>query len=117
RRRGDLGLLDPATGGVRSFEVTAGKIRDERGQPVAVVSVFHDVTKLQELERRRLEQRLFESEKLAATGRLAASIANEMNNPLESIKNSLYILSGKLPPPDSAGKFLQVARRARDRVS
>lgn len=117
QRKRDLRLLDPTMESVRSFEVTAGKIRDERGQPVAVVSVFHDVTKLQELERRRLEQKLFESEKLAATGRLAASIAHEMNNPLESIKNSLFLLKSRVSSTDPAAKFLDIAQKECERVS
>jgi PAS domain S-box-containing protein len=117
KRKRDLRLIDPATDEVRSFEVTAGKVRNDRGQPVAAVSVFHDVTKLQELERRRLEQMLFESEKLAATGRLAASIAHEMNNPLESIKNSLYLLRSRIPASDPAATFLGIAQKESERVS
>jgi PAS domain S-box-containing protein len=113
----ELRLVDPETEEVRAFEVTSGKVRGERGQPVAVVSVFHDVTKLQELERRRVEQKLFESEKLAATGRLAASIAHELNNPLESIKNSLYLLQARFEPGDQAEKFLEIARKESERVS
>ncbi len=53
---------------------------------------FTTLTEIRELERRRVEQQLFESEKLAAVGRLAASIAHEVNNPLEAIKNALYLM-------------------------
>ena len=45
-----------------------------------------------ELERGRAEQALRESEKLAATARLAATIAHEINNPLEAVTNMLYLL-------------------------
>lgn len=117
RLKRELRLVDPLTDEIRAFEVTSGKIRGPGGQADAVVSVFHDVTRLQELERRRIEQKLFESEKLAATGRLAASIAHEMNNPLESIKNALYILKSRLPESDPAAKFLDVARKECERVS
>jgi PAS domain S-box-containing protein len=47
---------------------------------------FHDVT-----ERRKTEEVLLRNEKLAAVGRLAASIAHEINNPLESVTNLLYL--------------------------
>jgi signal transduction histidine kinase len=59
---------------------------------VAIVSAMQEVGRLRELERRRLQQVLFETEKLAATGRLAASIAHEINNPLEAVQNALYLL-------------------------
>jgi signal transduction histidine kinase len=42
-------------------------------------------------DRRLAEEALRRSEKLAATGRLAASIAHEINNPLASVTNSLYL--------------------------
>lgn len=117
QRKRELRLVDPASDEVRSFEVTAGKVRDERGQAVGVVSVFHDLTRLRELERRRIEQKLFESEKLAAAGRLAASIAHEMNNPLQSIKNSLFILKPRIPDSDPAARFVEIAHKECDRVS
>lgn len=44
----------------------------------------------EELE--RSQRRLIQSEKLAATGRLAASIAHEINNPLQAIKNCLELI-------------------------
>ncbi len=78
---------------------------------------MQDVSRLRELERRRIEQILFDSEKLAATGRLAASIAHEINNPLEAIKNALYLLTNKTSPDDPNAKFLQIATKETDRVS
>jgi signal transduction histidine kinase len=43
-----------------------------------------------------LERRLLEIEKFAATGRLAATIAHEVNNPMEAIKNAVYLLAGSV---------------------
>jgi signal transduction histidine kinase len=43
-------------------------------------------------ERKRSEEALRKTEKLAAAGRLAASIAHEINNPLEAVTNLLYLL-------------------------
>ncbi len=45
-------------------------------------------------ERKRAEQALMQGEKLAAVGRLASSIAHEINNPLESVTNLLYLAQG-----------------------
>src|SRR5689334_3733753 len=88
-RQAEIELIDPEDGRALPMEITAREVLDEAGQVTAVVSILHDLTEIRELERRRVEQQLFESEKLAAVGRLAASIAHEVNNPLEAIKNPL----------------------------
>ena len=43
-------------------------------------------------QRRKTEKALLQSEKLAVAGRLAASIAHEINNPLESVTNLLFLI-------------------------
>ncbi|MGA8044037.1 MAG: ATP-binding protein [Terracidiphilus sp.] len=50
------------------------------------------VVVLDTTERKRSEEALRRTEKLAATGRLAASIAHEINNPLEAVTNLLFLL-------------------------
>jgi len=97
------------------MEITAREVLDATGQVTAVVSILHDLTEIRELERRRVEQQLFESEKLAAVGRLAASIAHEVNNPLEAIKNALYLLQSTGDEKNS--RFLEIARKETERVS
>jgi len=114
---GELVLTDPDSREQLTMAVTSTEVRDDLGAVVATVSVMQDVSRLRELERRRVEQILFDSEKLAATGRLAASIAHEINNPLEAIKNALYLLTNKTSPEDPNAKFLQIATRETDRVS
>jgi nitrogen-specific signal transduction histidine kinase len=114
---GEIGLTDPDSRDPLTMAVTSTEVRDELGAVVATVSVMQDVSRLRELERRRIEQILFDSEKLAATGRLAASIAHEINNPLEAIKNALYLLTNKMDPDDPNAKFLQIATKETDRVS
>jgi len=64
-------------------------------------------------QRRRAEEALRKSEKLAATGRLAASIAHEINNPLEAVTNLLYLIRhGNLDQ-----KSMQYAELAQDEVA
>ncbi len=67
-------------------------------------------------EQKRSEEVLRRTEKLAAAGRLAASIAHEINNPLEAITNCLYLLDG-LNLGDDARSYLQMAQRELDRVT
>ena len=98
------------------MEITAREVLDPTGQVTAVVSILHDLTEIRELERRRLEQQLFESEKLAAVGRLAASIAHEVNNPLEAIKNALYLMQTGSDFEQNS-RFLEIARKETERVS
>jgi signal transduction histidine kinase len=116
-RSGEIVLTDPDSREPLTMSVTSTEVRDEMGTVAATVSVMQDVSRVRELERRRIEQILFDSEKLAATGRLAASIAHEINNPLEAIKNALYLLSNKIETDDPNAKFLQIATRETDRVS
>jgi len=117
RRSGEVRLTDVDTGEELELQVTANEVRDPVGATVATVSVIQDVGHLRELERRRLEQTLLDAEKLAATGRLAASIAHEINNPLEAIQNALYLLVKRIPENDPNAKFLGIAMKETERMS
>jgi signal transduction histidine kinase len=57
------------------------------GRIEGVVLVFRDIT-----EAKQSQAALMRSEKLASVGRLASTIAHEINNPLEAVSNLLYLL-------------------------
>ncbi len=116
-RQAEIELIDPDDGRALPMEITAREVLDPTGQVTAVVSILHDLTEIRELERRRVEQQLFESEKLAAVGRLAASIAHEVNNPLEAIKNALYLMQTSFEFDSKNTRFLEIARKETERVS
>ncbi|MGA8087939.1 MAG: ATP-binding protein [Terracidiphilus sp.] len=68
-------------------------------------------------ERKRSEDALRRTEKLAATGRLAASIAHEINNPLEAITNLLYLLRRFCQLDSVALNYVTIAEREVRRMS
>ena len=90
---GPLKLYDPSTRQEIEYDARSGKIYDERGQVAFTVSVLRDLTAFRRMEQLRVERRMLEIEKFAAAGRLAATIAHEVNNPMEAIKNAIYLLS------------------------
>jgi signal transduction histidine kinase len=68
-----------------------------------VVIVFRDIT-----ERRQTEQTLRSSERLALAGRLSATIAHEIRNPLDTVSNLIYLL--QLEERTATGeKYLELA--------
>ena len=68
-------------------------------------------------DRKRSEEALRKTEKLAATGRLAASIAHEINNPLEAITNLLYLLSNHSELTEPARSYVEMAEHEVRRIS
>lgn len=70
----------------RHWTVSYHAVYDAAGRVLAITAASLEVT-----QQRRAEKALLESEKLAAVGRLASSIAHEINNPLESLTNLLYL--------------------------
>jgi PAS domain S-box-containing protein len=74
-------------GSVRWLE-SRGKCQlDGNGQLKRVVGVLADVT-----TRKHSDEAMLRAEKLAVAGRLAASVAHEINNPLEAVANLLYLV-------------------------
>jgi PAS domain S-box-containing protein len=62
--------------------------RDEQGKVIRIFGVLSDIT-----QRKQAEEAMLRTEKLAVAGRLAASVAHEINNPLEAVANLLYLIS------------------------
>ena len=92
--------------------LTLSPIRDENGEITGVVSISHDIS-----ERKRVERMLIRSEKLAATGRMAATVAHEINNPLESVLNFVYLARRNTPTQEKAHDYLLSAEGELDRVA
>jgi signal transduction histidine kinase len=85
--------------------------RDADGNVTGIIVLGIDVT-----ESRRAEQLLLQSEKLNAVGRLASSIAHEINNPLAAVTNLVYLAQQSAVAPD-AQRYLASAEVELRRVS
>jgi PAS domain S-box-containing protein len=67
--------------------------------------------------RKQAEAALLRSEMLATAGRMAASIAHEINNPLEGMMNTLYLARTTKGVPKAALKYLEVAEGELNRIA
>jgi len=75
-------------------------IRNARGELVGAVEIFRDLT-----EFRELQERLDRADKLAALGQMAAQVAHEIRNPLNSIEGFATLLLRDLDPGDKRRAF------------
>jgi signal transduction histidine kinase len=68
-------------------------------------------------ERKRAEEALLRSEKLASVGRMAATIAHEINNPLEVVTNALFIAKSAGNLPEITCQYLDIADAELKRIA
>jgi len=92
--------------------VTISPIRDASGRVIGASKIARDIS-----DRKRFERLLIQSEKLAATGRMAAAIAHEINNPLESLINLIYLARQSSAVGGKAYNYLLTAEQELERVS
>jgi len=105
-------MIVPLRGGdgnFRDFLTRALPVRDAHKIIVRWFGTLTDIT-----DQRRSEEALRQTEKLAATGRLAASIAHEINNPLETVTNLVYLARKQ---PANVEKYLNLADQELDRIA
>ncbi len=92
--------------------LTISPLKDERGRVVGVSKIARDIT-----QNKKIEMALIQSEKLAATGRLAATIAHESNNPLEAVVNLIFLARNDPSLHESVKGYLLTAEKEIERVS
>jgi PAS domain S-box-containing protein len=74
-------------GELLDVSLTISPVKDESGTIIGASKILRDIS-----SRKRMENSLVQAEKIAATGRMAATIAHEINNPLEAVLNLIYLL-------------------------
>ena len=94
------------------IEDSAAPITDDSSKLIGVVLVFRDAS-----PERGFQEALRRTEKLAAAARLSATVAHEINNPLEAIGNLIYLAKTNLDAPDMAAEQLQLAEQELARIS
>jgi PAS domain S-box-containing protein len=92
--------------------VTISPIRDSSGTVIGASKIARDIS-----ERKRIEGLLIQSEKLAATGRMAAAVAHEINNPLESLVNLIFLARQDSAVDSKTYRYLLTAEEELERVS
>jgi signal transduction histidine kinase len=106
---------------VTSFEDLSVRIREDQHDEISQLG--HEINKMLErlendsIRHQELEHRLILNEKLVATGRLAANIAHEINNPLFAIANSIAVIKKQAQKTGGAiGEVLPLAEKEIARV-
>ena len=91
--------------------LTLSPVFDENGEIAGVASITRDIS-----QQKKVERALHTTERLATVGRMAATIAHEINNPLEAVTNLVFLAQSCMS--DDKGKmFLQQAQQELARVA
>ena len=92
--------------------LTISPVRDSQGRIVGAAKILRDITM-----QKKLEAALRTTERLASVGRLAATVAHEINNPLEAVTNLIYLVRRHPDLPDAIRGCLEMADEELRRVS
>jgi PAS domain S-box-containing protein len=99
-------------GGILYVSLTISPVRDVQGKVFGASTIARDIT-----QTKMAEEALRNSERLAVAGRMAATVAHEINNPLETVTNVLYLLSRNATLDEGARKYLKIADEELRRIA
>jgi PAS domain S-box-containing protein len=92
--------------------LTISPIKDQQGHIIGSSKIARGIS-----QRKKMERLLIQSEKLAATANMAATIAHEINNPLDAVMNLVYLARTALPANSKSLPYLLTAERELERVA
>ena len=84
----------------------------ESGETTGLVITFQDLTQVRALEETSRRQ-----DRLAAVGRVAASIAHEIRNPLAAMRGSIQVLRSEMDGNSSQAELMEIILRESDRLN
>ncbi len=87
-------------------------LSSEAGVTTGLVITFQDLTQVRSLEETSRRQ-----DRLAAIGRMAASIAHEIRNPLAAMRGSIQMLRSEVPNDSSQAELMEIILRESDRLN
>jgi PAS domain S-box-containing protein len=99
-------------GEIREVSITISPIRNGNGEVIGGSKIARDVS-----DRKKVERMAIEAEKIATTGRMAAAIAHEINNPLGSVLNLIFLSRQEGVSRADLQGYLTTAERELERVS
>jgi len=94
------------------LEINTSLLEDETGQSTGLLGIFRDLSVVRELE-----QRLRRADRLAAVGRMAASVVHEIRNPLTAIKNFVEMVPQRAQNPAFINRFRDIVPKEVARVN
>ncbi len=97
---------------VRWADVVLSQVRDEEDELQFIIAIVEDIT-----ERMHAQHALIQSEKLATTGRLAASLAHEINNPLQTVIGCLGLAEESMEQDEEVTAYVSMAREELKRAA
>ena len=100
------------TGEKLEVSITVSPLKDQSGRVIGAAKIARDVG-----QRKRAEEALRISEKLASVGRLAATVAHEINNPLAAVVNLVYLIKKSADLPVSLKQYVSMAEEELNRIS
>jgi len=95
-----------------AVSLTVSPIKDAGGRIIGAAKIVRDIT-----ERKRTEDGLRRAEKMAATGRLAATIAHEINNPMQALANLLALIAHNTNLDQGTRQLVELADSELTRMS
>jgi len=100
-------------GQVRWGQVTISRIKGPKGgKPWLAVAAMEDIT-----EKKRTQEALLQAERLSIAGRLGASLAHEINNPLQSVIGCLGLAEEMLDDGGEVRRYLEIAMEELERAA
>src|SRR3954452_14533057 len=95
-----------------NVSLTVSPIKDSNGKIVGAAKIARDIT-----QQRKLEDALRTTERLASVGRMAATVAHEINNPLEAVTNFIYLANQQPELSEKLKRYLSSADQELRRVA